>query len=406
MTEPTTQVPASGEKSGFRLLEHLDFLLKRKELLLKVFLISFVLCYLGIYFLVQEQFEATAVIIPRTEDGAGLASNLLSSLKNLPMSLGAKSVRNETDLYKTVIYSRTMMEDVVRKFELLKVYNLDTSDIAHMEKAIKRLRDEVQTKESEESAFLITARAVTRQQAADMTNYIVRKMNDRIVELKAGSSRETRIFMEKRVGEIAQQLKAAEDSLRTYQERTGMLDAKVQLQGILTAHASLETELTAKQLQKGILERVFDKQSPQVRDLDIQIQEYQKKLEQLRAQGYEGGPLIALNKLPKTAVEFVRRYREVEINNLLMQYIVPMYEQAKIEEKKDYPILQVVDYAIPPAKKSWPPRTIFALLGAFSITLFVYLYFFLRHAILNSADSRLLAILRDTQHWTWKSEKR
>ncbi len=393
------------DKKGFHLIEFIAFFAKRKELILLVFLSSLVLAYVGIFFLVDEQFEATAMIIPREDDASNMTGGLLRGMKTLPLGLGSKSLSSEMDLYKTIIYSRTLMENVVKKFDLIRVYRLDTADIGHMEKAVKRLTNEVVTKETEESALLVKVRAGTRQMAADMTNYVIRTMNERIIDLKVSRSKENRIFLEKRVEEIATQLRIAEDSLRVFQERTGLLDVKTQLQGILSAHATLENELTAKRFQLGILARLYDKESQQVKDLEIQIQEFQKKLVQLRAQGNPGSPLLPLKKLPKTSSEFIRFYREVELNNLLMEFIVPLFEQAKIEEKKDYPVLQIIDYAVPPAKKSYPPRTLFAIIGACSVTLLVFIFLRLREIAANIADPRWLSILREIKHWTWKIPK-
>lgn len=390
------------DKNGFHLIEFFDFLIKRKELILLVFLSSLVLTYVGIFFLVENQYEATAVIIPREEDASSVAGMALSSMKKLPFSLGSKSSSSDMDLYKTIIYSRTMMESVINKFDLIHTYKLDTSNIEYMEKAIKRLQKEVGTMETEESALLVTVRAVTRQRAADMTNYIIQTMNDRIIELKVSRSKQNRIFLEKRVAEISYQLKMAEDSLRAFQERTGLLEIKSQLQGIFTTHATLESEMMAKQVQLGILERLYDKESQQVKELEMQVQEFQKKLVQLRDQGDPGSPLLSLKKLPKTSSEFLNYYREVELNNLLMEFIVPLYEQAKIEEKKDYPILQVIDYAVPPAKRSFPPRLLFSLIGAFSITLLVLISIRIRESMNNIKDPRIRSFLIEIKHWNWK----
>jgi uncharacterized protein involved in exopolysaccharide biosynthesis len=393
------------DKSGFHLVDHINFIIKRKELIILVFISSFFLSYIGIYFFVQEQFEATAVIIPREEDASNLASGLIRGMKGLPFGLGTKSLSSEMDLYKTIIYSRTMMEDVIKKFDLINIYKLDTSDIAHVEKAIKRLHDEVETKETEESALQMTVRAITRQRAADMTNYIIQRMNDRIIDLKISRSRENRIFLGKRVEEITNQLKEAEDSLRVFQERTGLLDIKTQLPGIFSAYVSLETELTSKQVQLGILERLYDKSSSQVKDLEVQVQEFQKKLAQLRSQGDPGSPLLPLKILPRTGVEFLRLYREVEINNLLIEFIVPLYEQAKIEEKKDYPVMQIIDYAVPPAKKSYPPRILFSIIGAFSVTLLVLISLRLSEIATNITDPRWFSMLKEIKQWNWKINK-
>jgi uncharacterized protein involved in exopolysaccharide biosynthesis len=89
-----------------------------------------------------------------------------------------------------------------------------------------------------------------------------------------------------------------------------------------------------------------------------------------------------------------------------MEFIVPLYEQAKIEEKKDYPILQVIDYAVPPAKKTYPPRILFALIGACSVTLLVLISIKVRESMMSIKDPRLFSILNDVKHWNWQIRRR
>ena len=60
----------------------------------------------------------------------------------------------------------------------------------------------------------------------------------------------------------------------------------------------------------------------------------------------------------------------------------------EIEEKKDIPTLQVIDIAIPPAKKSYPPRTIITLVITFGV--FITTFFFI--------------LIRENQNWQ-QSEK-
>ncbi|MBA4311482.1 MAG: hypothetical protein C0417_02520 [Chlorobiaceae bacterium] len=393
------------DKDGFHLLDYLDFLVKRKQLFIIIFFSSLILSYVAIFILVEEQYEATATIIPSEDETSSLTGGLLASMKKMPFNLGTKSLNSEVDIYKTIIFSRTMLEDVIKRFGLIQIYKLDTMDAAHMEKAVKRLQGEIRTKETEESAFIVSVRANMRETAAEMTNYIVSSMNERIIHLKTSRSRDSKEFLQKRVKEITTQLRNSEDSLRAFQERSGLLDVKSQLQGIISAHTILETEITGKRVQLGILERIYDKNSSQVKELNMQIQEYEKRLMRLRSQGDPGSPLLALKKLPRASVDFLRLYREVELNNMLLEFVVPLYEQSKIEEKKDYPVLQVIDYAVPPAKKSFPPRTLFALIGALSITLLVLISTMIRKSMINITDPRWLSILKDMKHWSWNIHK-
>jgi uncharacterized protein involved in exopolysaccharide biosynthesis len=84
---------------------------------------------------------------------------------------------------------------------------------------------------------------------------------------------------------------------------------------------------------------------------------------------------------------------------------VPLYEQAKIDEKKDYPVLQVIDYAVPPGKKSYPPRMLFALVGAASVTIIVYVGLIIRGAAQRAPDARWVALLKEAKDWTWKAPR-
>ena len=399
-----TSMSESGSHE-FSFIGLLEYAVKRKELFVGIFLLSFVLSFVGIYFLIEEQYEATAVLIPRSEDGMSAVGSLLRSVKGVSMGLGAKAPKSETDLYTTIIYSRTMMEDVVRAFSLVAVYDLDSTKPDHMEKAVKRLRKEVFTQETDESAYVVTARASTRDRAAAMANMIVRRMNERIVDLNISRARQNREFLGHRVDEVRASLRVAEDSLRAYQERTGLLDAKSQIQGIIEAHTTLESELAARRIQQGILEQMYDSGSPQVRETRMQVNAYEKKLKEMRSRTDTGSPILALQSLPKTAVELLRRYREVEINGLLLEFIMPLHEQARIEEKKDSPILQIIDPAIAPAKKSYPPRTVFALIGATSVTLLVFVLLRIRLALRTTQDPRITVLVNDIKQWSWSGWK-
>jgi capsule polysaccharide export protein KpsE/RkpR len=398
-------MPDSAPKE-FHLLDILDFIVKRKEMLITVFLVALVVTYLGVYFFIQDKYEATAVLIPRAEDATSSVGNLLRSVKGVTFGLSGKAPRSDTDLYTTLIYSRSMLDDLVRTFNMCEVYGLDSTDAADREKAVLWLQQDISTEENAQMAYVISVRSETPERAAAMANAIVQKMNARVVALNMTRSKQNREFLSQRIADIRKSLATAEDSLRAYQERTGLFDAKMQVQGILQAHTNLEAELAARRIQRGILEEMYDDESPQVRETQLQIAAYEKKLREMRSQSDPGSPLLALKTLPKTAIEVLRRYREVEINNLILEYITPVHEQAKIEEKKDYPMIQVVDNAVQPAKKSYPPRILFSFIGAFTVTILVFIAMRVRMAMQHTTDPRMKTLLGDAQRWSWGSWKR
>ncbi len=383
------------EYRGFDILDILVFIIRRKRILSVLFFSSLVFSYIVIYFVIEEQYEATATIIPSEDDGSGLGG-MLKGLKGLPINLGSSSsMKTEINRYNTIIFSRTTLVEIIQKFNLYKVYNIDTTNKEYQEKAIKRIKKEIITKETDDDAFEITARSDNPTRAADITNFIVETLNNKIIQLKVSKSKGNRIFLEKRVAEISSELHSSEDSLRKYQESSGLLDVKSQLPELMTVYSTLESDLMSKKLKRNVLENLFDKQSPEVKNLNMEINEYQKKLDDLRSKGERGSLMIAMKSLPNTTLEYLRRYRQVQINSTLLEFIIPLYEQAKIEEKKDYPILQIIDNAVPPAKKNWPPRTLFALLGACFTTCSFLVFTLLNGIVERSANPKIIFLRQE-----------
>ena len=64
---------------------------------------------------------------------------------------------------------------------------------------------------------------------------------------------------------------------------------------------------------------------------------------------------------PKLMLEESRMLREVEINNALYIELTKQLELARISEAETMPILNVLDYPVPPEKKSGPSRVLIVL---------------------------------------------
>jgi uncharacterized protein involved in exopolysaccharide biosynthesis len=73
---------------------------------------------------------------------------------------------------------------------------------------------------------------------------------------------------------------------------------------------------------------------------------------------------------PELGVQYFRFFRQVELQGKILELILPLYEQAKIEEQRDTPSLLVLDSATPPEKASKPRRLLitgFVFLGSIII---------------------------------------
>lgn len=376
------------ENRGFDVLDYIVLLVKWKKFLL-IFLVSvFVLSYAAVYFSIPEEFESTAVIIPSgSESSMGGVSGLMKNLKDLPLGLGGTSKTTETDLYMTIVYSRSTLEKLIKKFNLMQDYKLTS-----MEESVKSLSKKIFADVTEQNAFRVTVRARTPQKSADMVNYLLSLMNETIIDLNVSKSRNNREFLEKRYQEIKNNLKEAEDSLQIYQQRSGILEAKEQPKLILDAYSKLESEITSKQVELSIMEKIVAKDSPQLNLLRTQLQEYKNEFERMGRTRDKESLLLPVNSLPEKTKNYLRYFRNVEVYNAILEFIIPLYEQAKFEEQKNIPVLQVIDYGRVPERKAYPPRTLIAAVSTLIIVLFILLLMILKLAIGSSSNPKVIFI--------------
>lgn len=387
------------ENRGFDILDYFVLLVKWRKFLLITLISVFVLSYLTIYFFVPEEFESQTLIIPTgSETSMSGIAGVMKNLKDLPFGLGGTSKTAETDLYITILNSRTTLEKMVKKFNLMQDY-----DLKSMEKTIKKLAKNIDAGLTKENAFRISVRANSPQKAADMANYLLSLLNETVIKMNVSKSRDNREFLETRYNEIKTRLRNAEDSLQLFQQSSGMLEAKEQPKLILNAYSKLQGEVMSKQLELAITEKIVSKDSPQLNLLKTQLNEYEAELAKMKSRGEDKDLLLSLNSLPEKTKDYIRHYRNVEIFNSILEFIVPMYEQAKFEEQKNIPVMQIVDYPSIPEKRVYPLRTLISAIVTFVVFFIVVLFIIVRDLFSRTRNTKIIMIKNELS-LTRKSE--
>ena len=388
---------------SFEFLDILVVIVKWKKFLILLFITSMILSYLTIYFFVDERYSAQSLLLPSGEDSGNSLLSGLSGLKGIPFNLGGLNSNTDVDLYNSIVFSRSLLDNVISKFDLVNIYKIDTSQIDHYEKTLKRLRGSISAGVNDDGmTYNVSVTAPSALLAAKMTNYIVKLLNDKIVELKIKKSTQNRIFLAERVNEIKDSLKYAENKLEEFQEKTGMFEAENQTKAILEQYAQLQAQLAEKQTEYAISKKVYGLNSPQTTNARIVANEFSEKLKSIENGKDSTYKLLSLNKLPQKALNYFRLFRDVQIYSNILEFELPLYEQAKFQEQKDVPILQVIDPAIPPAKRSFPKRTIMAFLITMVLML-ISLVFLLLKENKNLAGSNEYLYIKNNL-FKWKSQ--
>jgi capsule polysaccharide export protein KpsE/RkpR len=332
-------------------------------------------------FLIPDRFESVARVLPSdaTPKTGGVLSALAgisgsssgsssSSLLDLGEMLGTK---NNGALYVALLHSRTVQENLVRRFDLLKVYHA-----RYMEGARKTLDQHTEIAEDRKS-FVITVTVADhdRERARDLAQGYVEELNKLLAHVTTSSAGQQRLFLEQRIVQVKKDLEKAETNFSQYASKNATLDLPEQTRAMVESGAMLEAEVIAAQAELESLQQMYTSNNVRVRAAQARVSELQRKLQQMGGAADGAAPHAtapqdqqlypAIRQLPLLGVEWANLYREVKIEETVFQLLTTQYELARMEEARETPVLNVIDPANLPERKSFPPRLLLILLSTF-----------------------------------------
>jgi uncharacterized protein involved in exopolysaccharide biosynthesis len=71
--------------------------------------------------------------------------------------------------------------------------------------------------------------------------------------------------------------------------------------------------------------------------------------------------MIPKGLVPKAGMEYVRRLRDVKYYETIFEILARQFEVAKLDEAKEGAVIQVVDAAVPPDRRSFPQRALIVI---------------------------------------------
>lgn len=326
--------------------------------------------------------SSTRLMAPDMQGGSGFAliAGLLAkaggggSLLNSGL-LGGSG--NAGGMFVGVLHSRTVADNLVKQFNLKKVYWVSKDKDARA-----KLDDRTEISEDRKSGIItITVTDHSPQRSAELAAAYVDQLNQVLAQVNTSAAHRERVFLEGRLKVVKQELDAASQQLSEYSSKNTTIDPKEQSRAMMQTAVSLQGELIAAQTQLRGLEQIYTDSNVRVRSLKARIAELQGQVAKLRgpdseqdagtttnketAAGTDDDLYPSFRKLPGLGVGYADLYRAVKLREIVFETLTQQLEMAKVEEAKEIPSVKVLDPADVPEKKSWPPRVLLTLLGAF-----------------------------------------
>jgi uncharacterized protein involved in exopolysaccharide biosynthesis len=317
----------------------------RERVRIAITCVAAALVTLGIAFLLPRWFRAQAVILPPEE--SDLLSNMSlaqRALTKFPAFGILTDYYTPADVYKAVLLSRSVQEEVVKRFDLQHSYHQKS-----LEKTIKGLKTHYRVKLNSDGTIAVSVEDRDPGRAAQMANTFLLELDRYNIEKRNTQARRTREFLERRVSDTDSLLHRAEDVLRSYQETHKAVVPVTPGSADIQAAADVMARKLALEVRLNVLHGYL-------REGSEQIMQTQTELDALNNR---------IAALPELQTELARFTRDYKVQEQLFLLLTAELEQARIREAMDTPTVQILDAAVPPEQHSRPHRLVLAALAGF-----------------------------------------
>jgi tyrosine-protein kinase Etk/Wzc len=305
--------------------------------------------------LLPKWYAGTAKIMPPQQS----QSNAVAILGQLGALAGgaaqALGVKNPSDIYVTILKSRTVADNLIRKFDLMNVYGED-----YLVEARKKLASNSLISASREGVITIEVEDKDPKRSADLANAYIEELRAITVQLAVSEAGQRRLFFEGQVSKTKDDLISAEHALKLFTTSTGLVNPEGQMGLTVATAAALRAQITAKEVQLSATRSFATNTNPDVQRISQEIAGLRIELGRLEKDTSvgKGDVLVSVGAAPEVGLEYLRRFREVKYQESLYMALSRQYEIARIDEAKDATLIQVLDAAVVPERKVRPKRAL------------------------------------------------
>ena len=328
------------------------------------------LAALGISFAVPPTFTATVKFLPPQQQQSAAAS-MLASLGGLGGLAGAAAgLKNPADQYLAFMKSNSVQDVLIDRVKLQDRYEtkfkVDTRTALTGSTRVTSGKDGLITVEIDDK---------DPKFAADLANAHVEELQKLLARLAVTEAQQRRAFFEKQLTQVKDKMIAAEQALKGTGVNTSV--RKSNPTSAVAAVAALKAQVTAQEVKVGAMRGYLADTAPD-------FKQALNELGNLRAQ-------LAKQERDEPASaagqgDYVAKYREFKYQETLFELFAKQFELAKVDESREGAVIQVLDAAQPPEKKTKPKKALIAIIATLAAGFVLLLFVFIRQALRNASQ--------------------
>ena len=321
--------------------------------------------------ILPSQYTASTLLLPPSQNSSAssaLLGQLAGSSALASIAGSSLGIKSTGDLYASLFRSRTIEDSLIQRFGLMARYR---------KKKISDTRAAFEDHSkvaygAKDGLITISVTDLDPRQAAEIANGYVDEFHKLSANLAITEASQRRVFFQQQLLEANQNLATAEEAMKHTEQTTGVLQVDSQAKSLIESAAILRGQIVAKEVELQGMRSYATDDNPQMVVANQQLAALKAQLAKLGGSEPNAGSEIMVPKgdIPAAGMEYIRRLRDVKYYETIADLIARQFEAAKLDEARQGAIVQVVDVAVPPDRRSSPKRTI-TVLAALVLGFFV-----------------------------------
>lgn len=301
-------------------------------------------------------------LLTRSSGLGGLASNLL------------RTRSSEFDRFLVLLETHTVKKRVIDQFNLIEVYDTGGNQFPLID-AMKRLDANTNFETFEEGNMLIEVWDEDPTRAKEMTDFYVQLINEYNIELSTSEATKFKEFIGDKYSEVMASVDSLQRRTVEFQREYGVIELNTQASEYLGAIIAITAQLYEAELKLKLVAENAREENPIYQRQLQQVNALKSTLTSMYNNTNPNDVILNFSQLPEISTQYVRLMAEAEIQQEMLKFIIPIYENARMEEAKSIPGLVVVDEPFVAERKDRPKRSLIVI-GAFMSSLLLMLVYY------------------------------
>ena len=398
LSVPAAGKPREANDEEISLLDLMIVVAERKRVVLWTTLI-FAVVAIVVSLLLPARYTATLTLLP-PQEGSSMGAALSSQLGNLggmaALAGGSLGLKNPNDRYVAMLQSRTVEEAMVKRYGLMQEYHS-----RYLSDARKNFEGHTTVDGSGKDGLIhISVQDHDPRRAAELANGYVDQFRDLSQHLAITEASQRRLFFQQELEQAKNNLANAEVALEQTEQKTGVIQPDSQARALIESAAALRAQITAREVQIQGMQTYATGENSELVQAQQELAGMKAQLAKLGGSADASGNdfLIPKGLVPEAGMEYVRRLRDVKYYETIFDILARQFEVAKLDEAKEGALIQLIDPAVVPDRRSFPKRSLIVLIatavGFILGVFFALLQAGFEHMKRNPDESRKLRSLR------------